>query len=171
MDTPRQFQALADGEIDVGIVRPRRQCPSGIVAAIVQTERLMVAMARNHPLASRRRLSARDLKGQAFISPQFDEDEGFSDVLAALGAAGEFSVNLDYRVQDFISAISLASAGYGIVVVPESMRNFAQPGICYRAVADFDVPVHLALASRRREPSPAVRAFVKASLDGVVADD
>ncbi|MGU7784351.1 LysR family transcriptional regulator [Burkholderia sp. PU8-34] len=160
METPRQFEALNNGEIDVGIVRPRRQYPSGIVSVIVHTERLMVAMAENHPLAARRHVHARDLKDQPFISPQFDEDEGFSEVLTALGAAGGFSAFLDYRVQDFISAVSLASAGYGVAVVPESMRHFVQPGICYRALDDFQFSVDLAMASRRRELSPAVRAFM-----------
>ena len=160
METPRQYEALNNGEIDVGIVRPRRQYPSGIVVAIVHSERLMIAMAETHPLAAKRQLSASDLKNQSFISPQFDENEGFSEVLSALGAAGGFSAFLDYRVKDFISAMILASAGYGVVVVPESMRHFAQSGICYRSLADFDFPVHLGIASRRREPSPAVRAFV-----------
>lgn len=160
METPRQYEALNNGEIDVGIVRPRRQYPSGVVLTTVHTERLMIAMAETHPLAAQRQLSARDLKDQSFISPQFNENEGFSEVLSALGAAGGFSAFLDYRVHDFISAIILASAGYGVVVVPESMRHFAQSGICYRAVTDFDFPVHLAIASRRQELSPAVRAFV-----------
>lgn len=164
METPRQFEALDGGEIDAGIVRPRRQYPTGIVATIVQTERLMVALAESHPLANRRKLTPRDLKGQSFISPQFKEDEGFSEVLSALGNVGGFSPLLDYRVQDFISGLSLASAGYGIAVVPESMRNFTQPGLCYRPIANFEFPVHLALASRRRELSPAVRAFVKAAV-------
>ncbi|ANB75603.1 LysR family transcriptional regulator [Paraburkholderia phytofirmans OLGA172] len=101
METPRQFEALGSGEIDVGIVRPRRQYPSGVVAT---------------------------------------------------------------RVQDFISGLSLASAGYGVSVVPESMRNIAQPGLCFRSITDFDFPVHLALASRRRELSPAVRAFVETAV-------
>jgi DNA-binding transcriptional LysR family regulator len=162
METPRQFEALDTGEIDVGIVRPRRRYPSGIVAKVVQTEQLMLAMSDVHPLATRRKLTAHDLKGQSFISPQFDEEEGFVEVLEALGIAGGFEASLDYRVQDFISGLSLASAGYGIAVVPESMSIFNQPGLCYKPIADFLFSVHLALASRRRELSPAVRAFVKA---------
>lgn len=160
METPKQFEALSDGDIDVGIVRPRRQCPPDITATIVHTERLVVAMAESHPLASRRRLYVRDLKDQSFISPQFDEEEGFSEVLTALGDAGGFPAFLDYRVQDFISAVSLASAGYGVVIVPESFRHFSQPGICYRYLQDFQFSVHLAMASRRRALSPAVRAFL-----------
>ena len=169
METPRQFEALNNGEIDVGIVRPRRRYPAGIEAAVVHTEPLMIAMAESHPLTARRQVSARDLKDQPFISPQFDEDEGFSEVLSALGAAGGFSAFLDYRVQDFISAISLASAGYGVVVVPESMRHFGQPGICYRPLKDFPFSVDLAIASRRRELSPAVRAFVQVANGRAIA--
>ncbi|WP_236901261.1 LysR substrate-binding domain-containing protein, partial [Cupriavidus necator] len=81
-----------------------------------------------------------------------------------LGFAGGFSAILDYRVPDFISAISLASAGYGVAVIPESMRNFLQPEVCYRAIQDFEYAVDLAIASRKRELSPAVRAFVEESL-------
>lgn len=160
METPRQYEALANGEIDIGIVRPRRQYPTGLTVTIVHTERLLVGMAENHPLATRSQLVAKDLKGESFISPQFDENEGFSEVLSALGDAGGFTPLLDYRVHDFISAISLASAGYGVVVVPDSMHHFSPSGICYRTVEDFDLSVHLAIASRRREVSPAVRAFV-----------
>ncbi|WP_233859296.1 LysR family transcriptional regulator [Paraburkholderia sp. HD33-4] len=160
METPRQCEALDGGEIDVGIVRPRRRYPSGIVATLVQSEHLMVAMADNHPLATRAKLRASDLRDQSFISPQFDEEEGFAEVLAALGAAGGFSAFLDHRVQDFVSGLSLAAAGYGIAIVPESMANFRQPGLRLRPLSDFDFPIHLALASRKRELSPAVRAFV-----------
>ncbi|MBP0631166.1 MULTISPECIES: LysR family transcriptional regulator [unclassified Cupriavidus] len=161
MESPRQLEALKDGQIDVGIVRPRRLYPAGVIAKVVQTERLLVAMARSHPLASRASVPARVLAEQPFIVPQFDDEEGFGHVLSALGKAGGFTPHLEYRVQDFISAISMASAGYGIAIVPESMRNFSQPGICYKQIADFSLPVHLALAHRRRELSAAVRAFVK----------
>ncbi|MGT2490698.1 hypothetical protein ACU4GD_09795 [Cupriavidus basilensis] len=41
------------------------------------------------------------------------------------------------------------------------MQNFSQPGIFYTQIADFKFSVHLALAHRRREISPAVRAFVQ----------
>jgi DNA-binding transcriptional LysR family regulator len=164
LETPRQFEALDSGTIDVGILRSRRQYPPSIVATVVQSEHLLVAMANSHALAARRTLCARDLKDQPFISPQFDEEAGFSEVLSALGVAGNFSAMLDYRVRDFISALSLASAGYGVAVVPSSMANIMQNNLCYKPISDFEYPVHLALAIRRRELSPAVRAFAKVVL-------
>ncbi len=165
METPRQFEALNRGEIDVGIVRSGCGHPADVETVIVHSERLMAAVAQdNQLLVGCTVLTPRALKDQSFISPQFDEDEGWGEVLSALGVAGGFSVSLEYRVQDFISAVGLASAGYGVAVVPESMRNFSQPGVCYRPIIDFDFRVHLAMASRKRELSPAVRAFVKQSM-------
>ena len=121
----------------------------------------MVAMAENHPLARNDTISAADLRGQTFIAPQFvNESEGFADVLARLAEAAGFSAREAYRVNDFITATSLAAAGYGIVVLPESNRLVNQPGVIFRPLSDFKEQVHMALAYRERENSPAVRAFL-----------
>ena len=161
METPRQLQALQQGEIDAGLLRPRRRYPEGVKAIIVHSEPFMVAMAENHPLARNATISAADLRGQTFIAPQFvNESEGFADVLARLAEAAGFSAREAYRVNDFITATSLAAAGYGIVVLPESNRLVNQPGVIFRPLSDFKEQVHMALAYRERENSPAVRAFL-----------
>lgn len=161
METPRQLQALQQGEIDAGLLRPRRRYPEGVKAIIVHSEPFMVAMAENHPLARNDTISAADLRGQTFIAPQFvNESEGFADVLARLAEAAGFSAREAYRVNDFITATSLAAAGYGIVVLPESNRLVNQPGVIFRPLRDFKEQVHMALAYRERENSPAVRAFL-----------
>jgi DNA-binding transcriptional LysR family regulator len=164
METPRQLEALSSGEIDVGIVRPRRLYPTDVEATIVHSERLMVALPENHALARRRAIKASDLRGQSFVAPQFNETEGFAETLSRLGQAGGFSIASEFRVNDFITAVSLAAAGYGVVIVPGSIRLFEQPGVAFRPISDFGELVHLALARRLREPSPAVRAFVQSAL-------
>lgn len=84
METPRQLQALQQGGIDAGLLRPRRRYPEGVKAIIVHSEPFMVAMAENHPLARNDTISAADLRGQTFIAPQFvNESGGFADVLLA----------------------------------------------------------------------------------------
>lgn len=163
METPRQLQALESAEIDVGLVRPRRRYPDDVETVIVHSEPLMVAMSEHHVLAHKPSLKTTDLRDQTFIAPQFNEAEGFAEVLARLAAAAGFSVTAAYHVNDFITAISLAAAGYGIVVAPESSRLINQPGVTFRPISDFQEMVHLALAYRKRESSPAVRAFVTAA--------
>jgi DNA-binding transcriptional LysR family regulator len=163
METPRQLEAISNGEIDVGIVRPRRQYPENVKATIVQSERLLVALPTDHPLARQASVKASDLRSERFVSPQFDETEGFAETLASLGTAGGFSVGSEYRVNDFITAISLTAAGYGVALVAESMQRFGQPGVVYKTIRDFPQQVYLALAERKREPSKAVLAFASSS--------
>lgn len=163
METPRQLSAIEAGEIDVGLVRPRRQYPDGVEATIVHSEPLMVAMPEAHYLARQSAVQSADLRGQTFIAPQFNESEGFSEVLARLASSAGFSAASEYHVNDFITATSLAAAGYGVVIVPESIRLFRQPGVAFRPISDFHELVHLALAYRKREHSPAIRFFVAAA--------
>jgi DNA-binding transcriptional LysR family regulator len=136
METPRQLQALQQGEIDAGLLRPRRRYPEGVKAVIVHSEPFMVALAENHPLARHESISVADLRGQTFIAPQFiNESEGFAEVLARLAETAGFSAREAYRVNDFVTATSLAAAGYGIVVLPESNRLLNQPGVAFRRCA------------------------------------
>lgn len=160
METPRQLIALESNEIDVGIVRPRRRYPDGVEATIVHSEPLMVAMPERHQLARQEVVQVKDLRDQTFVSPQFNESEGFAEVIGRLAAAAGFQAAPAYRVNDFITAVSMATAGYGIVIVPESIQLLRQPGITYKSIKDFKERVHLALAYRRRETSPAVKSFV-----------
>lgn len=164
METPRQLDALVNGEIDVGILRPRKQYPSGISAAVVHSERLVVAMSADHPLAKKSSLSAAELEGQTFITPQFNESAGFSETLNRLSLAGKFAIGSEYRVNDFISAVSLAAAGYGIVVGPESLKVSSQPGSAFLSITDFSEEVHLALAYRNQEQSLAVKSLIACAL-------
>lgn len=160
METPRQLMALDAEEIDVGIVRPRRRYPDGIEAVVVHSEPLMVALPQTHHLARNATVAAKDLRDQTFVSPQFDDAEGFAEVIGKLAAIAGFAAAPAYRVNDFITATSMAAAGYGIVVVPESIQLLRQPGVTFRPIKDFKEQVHLALAYRRRESSPAVRSFL-----------
>lgn len=162
METPRQLLAIESGEIDVGLVRPRSHYPQGVEACVIHSEPLMVAMPADHALAGRAAVQAADLRGQTFISPQFNEREGFSEVLARLAAFAGFSAASEYHVHDIITATSLAAAGYGVAIVPASQQVFGQPGVVFRPIADFHERIHLALAWRQREISPAIRFFVAA---------
>ena len=168
MATPRQLQALQLGEIDAGLVRPRRRYPEGVTAVVVHSEPFMVALAETHPLARHESISVADLRGQTFIAPQFvNESEGFGEMLTRLAEVAGFSAQEAYRVDDFVTATSLAAAGYGIVVLPESNRLLHQPGVVFKPLKGFKETVQMVLAYRERENSPAVRAFLAVAKRGV----
>ncbi|WP_157271922.1 LysR family transcriptional regulator [Azohydromonas aeria] len=161
METPKQIAALADGVIDVGLVRPRPQYPEGVRAELLRAEKLEIAMAADHPLSAKKVLRAQDLKGEAFIVPQFNESAGFSNNLRRLGELGGYLIDPAYAVNDFVTAVSMACAGYGVVLAPQSLKNFSPRDIVFRHVDGFDDVVQLMMAYRSREPAPAVQAFLK----------
>jgi DNA-binding transcriptional LysR family regulator len=163
METPKQIAALGDGLIDVGIVRTRPSYPENISATIVHEESLSIAFSTEHRLA-RVEFGVSDLARETFIIPQFDETAGFAEQLAGLAARGGFQPEAILWVSDFIGAVSLAAAGYGIVPVPYSMRNLALPNVVYRQVADYADKVSLALAYRATGNSPATQFFISHSL-------
>lgn len=163
MDTPAQLTALAQGRIDVGLIRPRSDYPPGVVARVFHEEPLRVALAANHLLAGQARLTAADLIDEAFIIPQFAEDEGFAGHLSDLARVGGFVTRAAHRVGDFITALSMAAGGYGVVLGPASMDRVTIGNLIFREVSDFPDVVRLAAAWRSDSPPPSARAFVDAA--------
>lgn len=159
METPRQLDALRDGLLDIGFVRPRPAYPEGVAAGAVHREPMLLAMAEAHPLAARR-IDAAALAAERFILPQFDESAGFAEHVALLGARGGFTPRIGRHVRDFISAISLAAGDYGVVLIPRCMAGIGIPGVVYKAIRDFDGIAELAVAHRPRTITPAASQFL-----------
>jgi DNA-binding transcriptional LysR family regulator len=161
METPRQLESLRHGRLDIGLLRSRSQYPEGVTAKIVKREQLMIALASNHPLTGSATIRAEQLSDEAFIVPQFSESEGFAENLSSLGRCGGFDAVPRHRVADFITALCMAAAGYGVVLVPQSMKAFAPTDVAFRSVDGYDQEVELALAYRTRESAPCVKDFVE----------
>lgn len=168
METPMQLERLAEAAVDVGLIRPRARYPDGITARVVHREKLMIAVSADSPLAQAKTLKASQLRGLPFIAPQFNEATGFAEHLVSLGRVGGFDAEPEYRVNDFMTAVSMASAGYGVALVPRSIEAFSQPGVRFKSLVDFKEEAELALAYRIREHSPCVRAFIDAALSSVL---
>jgi len=164
MDTPRQLDALVNGRLDVALIRPRPSYAAGVTAHVIHREALCLALAADHPLARSRTLKASDLGNESFLVPQLTESSGFGSYLERLAVAGGISIKIVHDVVDFVTALSMAASGYGVVLGPESMRALGFSEIVFRPLADFPEKVELAVAFRAAEPSAAVRAFVDAAM-------
>ncbi|MCC8952741.1 LysR family transcriptional regulator [Bradyrhizobium sp. Pear77] len=160
METPRQLDALAEGRLDVALIRPRPSYAAGLAAQVIHREALCLALAADHPLARKRTLRASDLGNEPFLVPQLTESLGFGSYLERLATVGSFTVTMVHDVCDFVTALTMAAGGYGVVLGPESMRALGFPEIVFRPLADFPEKVELAVAFRAAEPSAAVRTFI-----------
>ncbi|WP_321792022.1 LysR substrate-binding domain-containing protein [Caballeronia sp. J97] len=164
METPRQLESLRDGRLDVGLLRSRSRYPDGVTATVVMREQLMIALAADHPLAESETVQPNALRDAAFIVPQFSESEGFAENLSSLGRLGEFDAAPRHRVADFITALCMAAAGYGVVLVPQSMKAFAPADVAFRPIDAYHEEAELAVAYRTRERAPSVQRFVEMAI-------
>jgi DNA-binding transcriptional LysR family regulator len=164
METPRQLDALAEGRLDTALIRPRPSYAAGVAAHVIHREALCVALAADHPLARSHTLHAADLGNEAFIVPKVTESSGFGSHLERLAAAGRFPIKIVHDVGDFVTALSMAGGGYGVVLGPESMRGLGVSQVLFRPLANFAETVELAVAFRAAEPSASIRAFIDAAI-------
>ena len=161
METPRQLDALAEGRLDAALIRPRPSYAAGVAACVIHREALCVAFAADHPLARSHSLHAAELGDEAFIVPHVAT---FGSHLERLAAVGRFPIKIVHDVGDFVTALSMAAAGYGVAMAPESMHGLGFPEVVFRRLADFAEEVELAVAFRAAAPSASVRSFIDAAI-------
>lgn len=164
METPEQIAAIADARLDLGFLRPRATYPANVCTRVVHSERMLIALAANHPLAGETRIAPAALARETFIFPQFTDTEGFGDTIERLSAAGLFRPEASLRTRDFVTAVSLAAAGYGIVLAPRSIAYLGIAGIVFRPLAGHDDEAQLAVAWREGA-NPRVLDVVLSAFD------
>jgi LysR family transcriptional regulator, benzoate and cis,cis-muconate-responsive activator of ben and cat genes len=160
METPLQLDALRDGLLDVGYIRPRKTYPTGVLARVVYRETMLLAIAANHPLAAKR-IELKHLANQTFIIPQVDEDTGFAEQMAQMASHGGFEPKAVLHVRDFLTALSLAGGGYGVVPAPRCMLSINVRNVVLKTIQGYTGTVELAVAYRSSPASAAVAAFVR----------
>jgi len=157
-----QADAILAGRLDVGyspVLGFSFDPP--LVAEQVGVWPWVVAMANDHPLAKRKRLTAKSLAAEPFILYAKDGiDEGQLTVLRHLLGCEPRVV---HRVASTLSVLALAAAGLGVTLVPAPLSKVAVPNVVYRTIADSGLTSNLVLISRAHETAGAVRAFLDLS--------
>jgi DNA-binding transcriptional LysR family regulator len=155
LPTGAALEALSEGRIDVGVVRPA-QVDDGIAIDIVRREAVVVALPDGHALAGRPRLSLRDLTGETLVLLPRREAPGLR---AAVDTLGETPGGVQ-EVTEIRTVLGLVSAGIGVSLVPESVAGVERAGVVFLPLAGRAPTVDLALAWREDDPSPALAAFI-----------
>jgi DNA-binding transcriptional LysR family regulator len=161
METSRQLDHLAEGRLDVGLLRPAARYPVGISAVIVARQAISVALPNDHKLAAMDSISPAMLAHERFIAPTLETELGFYQRTAAVAQQGKFVARIVDRAPDLFTVVTLVAAGAGIAIVPQSCSCIQIPGVVYKSISPQAKPAELAAAFRRDERAPAVKAFIQ----------
>ena len=161
IETVRQLSALAEGRIDLGFLRPPNRYPIGIVGSVVWRHPFILAMPSDHPLAAEKAIRISALAGESFIASSVELEMGFGGQIQEIAAEGKFVPKVVGRAPDILTILTQVAAGFGVGFVPESFQRVRIPGVAYRPLAGPPRYALLAIARRRDDTAPAVKAFLR----------
>jgi len=162
-ETPEQIAAVAERRLDLALVRPRATYPIGVNAVTVHSESLLLFLDRAHALAALPAIPAEALASQTFLLPQFNERVGLLEKLDRLATLGGFALLEVIRTGDFVSAATMAAAGYGVVLAPASLIRLGIDTLVARPITGFADKIETALLWH--EDGPPISRRVAALLE------
>ena len=159
LPSENQTLEIEQGRVDIGLLRlPTLRRHPHIQVREIGSEQLMVAVARDAPLAARDNVELAELSEQAFISIPHKDRGGLSYLVANLCLEQGFFPKPARALSRKSSQLNLIEAGLGIAIVPECMRLTAPVGVHFVPLAHGTLLTTVGLATRR-EADPLVAAF------------
>lgn len=159
-----QVDALHDGSIDLGLVRPPVRS-SDVSSVRVVTEPMLAAVPSSHPAATAGLLAAGDLHGRPFVMYWPSGSRYFHDLLIAAFAQARIEPDFRQFVTQVHTALALVRAGVGLALVPSAAQSLRFDGVALVPVSGFDaLHAELDLIWRPGEMNPARDAMVAALL-------
>lgn len=167
-----QIEELVAGRIDAGLVIP--PVPPRHAASLsylpVLREPLVVAM----PAEAADAAEAAEAADAAADAPVRIADitslplvifprrlaPGFYDIITGCYGAAGVTPRIGQEAIQMQTIVSLVSAGMGVALVPQSLRNLRRTGVVYRALADPAPVVETGLVWRTDDVSPVLAGFI-----------
>ena len=157
--TPAQESWLEEGRLDLAVLRPplRRV---GLSSRLIARERLVLAVADDHPVAAAEQVGLADLHDQDFVV-YGDPDSVVTAVVTQACLAAGFLPRRSHEAAETSVMLTVVAAGLGLALLPESVTALHVEGVKFVSIAD-DVHIDLALAWRRDDSSPALTRLLSA---------
>lgn len=154
-NTGSLLEWLRAGEVDVAFLRQPFSLGEDFLTDRVVDEPMLVAIPTSHPLSRSRSLTLAALHDEDFVLYPRPIGSGLYDtILAACQQAG-FVPRIAQEAPQMASVISLVAAGFGISLVPASMRHVNTEGVRFLPLRGPAPRALLDLAYRRHSPSQA----------------
>ncbi|WP_174187347.1 LysR substrate-binding domain-containing protein [Nocardia barduliensis] len=159
--TMDQVEALSDGSLDLGMVRPPITRPDLSARTFVR-EGLIAALPGDHPLAaSADSLPIATLHGADMVMYAPVEARYFHElVTSVLHAAAVVPAVTQYMTQVH-SILALVNLGWGAALVPESAAGMRFDKVRYRPLAEIAQVVELDLVWRQDNENPALARLLR----------
>jgi len=156
-----QVVRLEAGTIDVGLLYQFRFAPN-LTYTDVSSDRLLLILSKDEPLALKPALSVEDLETLDFVWPRRSHSPRVSDwMIAACNRAG-FSPRISMEVDTVESVMNIVAIGVGAGFAMEFQVDRLPPSVIAREVDWLTLEAPLCLAWRSDNDSPVLPRFAEA---------
>jgi len=147
--------------IDLAVIRQTAQESERVKIEALFDEDMVVALPPQHRLGGEAGISLQSLAQETLIMfPRTIAPVLYDEVMSACQRAG-FSPQLGQESTQVASAVSMVAAGFGVSIVPQSIRQVAATGVTYHAIDGPGPKAQIVIAYRSTEFSKVVRDFLE----------
>lgn len=151
LETAEQIQALHDGSLDVGYMRPYGFDLGGLKYKLVHREEYKLVMLKNHELAKNKKITLPMLSNQDIILFARDVNPKLFDLLCAkMTPANLPEPRFQQNARTKSSMLAMVRAGFGIALLPESSLKENIQDLAIRTPA-FELPSIEIMAVRQND--------------------
>lgn len=158
----RLVTALRNGALDIAIVTGELSLP-GTKGMSLWSERILVALQEDHPLAERNVIYWTDLRSETVLLSEFDPGRELEDLLMSKLVSLEDRPKIIRHDVSRTIINSLISAGFGVGLVTESDIGANFSGLTYRELRDGAGPSRVGFSAYwgKESHNPALTSLLK----------
>ena len=159
-----QIDELAAGRIDAGLIIPPvpPRHAAGLSYLPVAREPLVVAMPADASEAGEETpVRLADVAALPLVIFPRRLAPGLYDIITGCYGAAGVTPRIGQEAIQMQTIVSLVSAGMGVALVPQSLRNLRRTGVVYRPLAAGAPVVETGLAWRTGDVDPVLAAFIE----------
>lgn len=151
LPTAEQISALLRGDLDIGVVRDAEPDPRLEVEPFAR-EPLLIALGRDHRLASARRVALSALAHDPWVLfPRTIAPLLYEQVMRLCRDAG-FTPDVVQESREVYTTVGLVGAGVGVTIVPATVQRMTWKEVVYKSIPRASVQLSLVRASGVARP-------------------
>lgn len=155
---------LERGELDVAFTLALAlPAGPGIQSRLLCRERLVAVMSADNPLADRKGLDYKDLRGQTFLNIDHPLNAPAHSLLVDYCAQAGFKPKVGGRFHDLDSLFMAVESGVGIGIFPKYRGDeHLSPRLTYVPITGQNCTADCVVAWKQENPNPVLQVFLQA---------
>ncbi len=160
LTTVEQLRDLAEGRIELGLMRPPVDDPELRQEPVIREE-FVAVLPSNHRLGSRASIDLRSLAEESFIMVPGRVAPGLRSQMERICRFAGFEPRVRLEVGQLDLAVSFAAAGFGVALLPASIALFRHAGVLFRPLAGLAERAEIVAVWKPGEESPTLVNFME----------